>query len=314
MKQKDKKIIKATSHFRLLSLAFLLPPLTVVCLFGLWSSELKENAQLITTQSMFPLAAFILSTLFSFFLLYFLLRGIDMINNKITHIVPLFKLSSYYIEPKTNTRGISHVFSGILNTIDALSVYIKDINQEKVGISDSKFKIEMDSIYDSLLSNIFNRRHTEELLKKSIKELNPAKGLAVAILDIDHFKEINDQYGHDCGDFVLKEIVSLIPSCLRNEDILGRWGGEEFCILTVIDNATIANKIYERVRKRIEGTTLIYIAKEGKHIPIKRTISIGFTFYHHQENTSMEQIVKRADEALYHSKNSGRNMVTVFNL
>jgi diguanylate cyclase (GGDEF)-like protein len=130
--------------------------------------------------------------------------------------------------------------------------------------------------------------------------------LWVLMLDIDHFKKINDTAGHETGDNVLKEISQILKSSLREVDLIGRLGGEEFgVILTDIPQkgaARVAETIRSNIEKAsIEGWTDIYGAL---------TISIGCASV--DNKSTLEQILKKADEALYYSKNKGRNQTTFF--
>ena len=121
------------------------------------------------------------------------------------------------------------------------------------------------------------------------------------ILDIDYFKETNDKYGHQVGDEILIQICNIISNNIRESDIFGRWGGEEFILLlpqTNLDNAYI---VAENLRNKIENHSF---EKVGQ-----KTISIGISQFDNIEDT--KQFIKRADDAMYKAKNSGRNKVLV---
>jgi len=123
--------------------------------------------------------------------------------------------------------------------------------------------------------------------------------LSLAILDIDHFKKINDAYGHSIGDSVLTGVADTIRGTLRKTDISVRWGGEEFLFLMPATTLTESREISERVRHNIEACTY--------HKAIKVTVSIGITEYNCGD--SLDFMIKRADKALYDAKNAGRNLV-----
>lgn len=128
------------------------------------------------------------------------------------------------------------------------------------------------------------------------------KIFSIALLDIDHFKKINDTYGHQAGDFILRLVVEVIMKTIRVEDILCRYGGEEFVIImreTNTDSATIAA---ERVRRNVEQARFNY---EGKPIPV--TVSLGIATYHDGKPGTAEELVKQADGYLYRAKEKGRN-------
>ena len=149
-------------------------------------------------------------------------------------------------------------------------------------------KIEKLAEYDEL-TNILNRRGVIERLKD-------VKNGTILFFDIDHFKKINDTYGHDFGDYVLKEIGKILKSTFRKSDIVGRWGGEEFVVILPCTDYEVALKLAEKLRKIIEN----YYFK-GVHV----TISIGVSEY----RGNLEEDLKKADVALYEAKNSGRNQV-----
>jgi len=130
--------------------------------------------------------------------------------------------------------------------------------------------------------------------------------LSVLMLDIDYFKRFNDTYGHACGDVVLQMVASVIQQNTRNQDMAARYGGEEFVVMLCDTPDTAAVKIAERIRSSIENLDILY---EGQHLSL--TISIGVAVYHPETDTSAKHLVERADKALYESKQTGRNRVTL---
>ncbi len=130
--------------------------------------------------------------------------------------------------------------------------------------------------------------------------------LSISVFDIDHFKRVNDTYLHVAGDFVLKEIASVVQTKLiRLDDVLARYGGEEFVVILFGSNIQQALEIGERLRATIETHDFVY---EGTRLPI--TISVGVATKEPQM-TSWEELFARADSALYVSKNGGRNRVSM---
>lgn len=153
------------------------------------------------------------------------------------------------------------------------------------------------------LTGLNNRVKLDEVLRCREALYNRYKQqYGVILLDIDHFKMINDSYGHLTGDMILKEISSLLKSHLRKTDTIGRWGGEEFLIICPETNRESTGKIAEKLRKEID----IYNFPEGHKI----TASFGVSA--HKEKDDVIQLLKRADEALYEAKNTGRNQVISF--
>jgi diguanylate cyclase (GGDEF)-like protein len=152
------------------------------------------------------------------------------------------------------------------------------------------------------LTSIFNRRKFEEMLQFEIeRNLRYELSLALIMCDIDHFKRINDQFGHDVGDETLKEFSKSISENIRDVDIFARWGGEEFMILMPNATADIANSVAEKLRKLIESTDI----KSADCL----TASFGVTDF--KASDTIDTFIKRADTALYHAKESGRNTVVV---
>ena len=163
------------------------------------------------------------------------------------------------------------------------------------------------------LTGIHNRRYFDERLDEEIsRSLRQNKALSCLFLDIDHFKQFNDVYGHHVGDLVLKEVAKLIKSQMRQSDVLARFGGEEFSVLLVQTDKHTANEIAERIRQQIAAHQ---ISLGDSTLGV--TISIGCsTLDNNMTNLvaskASQQLLARADEALYRSKQQGRNQVNFF--
>ena len=164
------------------------------------------------------------------------------------------------------------------------------------------------------LTGFYNRRQLEERIKQEASNARRQKSPLCGIMtDIDYFKKVNDTYGHAVGDLVLKTISKIIRTQLREYDIAGRYGGEEFSILLPFTKINEAEMVAERLRKTIESKT-IDISKvnpDSETKEIKVTLSLGI--YEMKENDKDEDILKKADSALYEAKNTGRNKVVVHN-
>jgi diguanylate cyclase (GGDEF)-like protein len=163
----------------------------------------------------------------------------------------------------------------------------------------------MASMIDPLTS-LWNRLGIYNILRYRMDEyIMNHKGFAVAILDIDEFKAINDTYGHEVGDHTLRAIAqSLITGC-RDSDAIGRWGGEEFLILINETNPQFALEIAERVRTSIESKHY----KMPALVTQKITATLGLTSIKPGTHPSIEELINKADQALYQGKRSGRNQV-----
>jgi len=158
------------------------------------------------------------------------------------------------------------------------------------------------------LTNIFNRRHFLELSESMIERPLTSNGHASFLLfDIDHFKKINDQYGHFIGDQVLHGIAQTCMKNLRTDDVLGRFGGEEFVILLPETKLEDAKFIAERLRLLIEKTPI------NTDIGlIHTTISIGVAIKGKTSRLTIDQLLSRADRAMYSAKQAGRNRVIIW--
>ena len=157
------------------------------------------------------------------------------------------------------------------------------------------------------LTGLFNRRRFDELMKSEM-DMSHRYGdsNSILIIDIDYFKKINDEYGHPCGDSVLKDISGLLKSKFRKTDILCRIGGEEFVALCKRADKQAAMGIAENLRKMVEDFTMRYGDEE-----IKLTISIGIsTITSASTDRDRDNLYRYADIALYHSKDNGRNRIT----
>lgn len=152
------------------------------------------------------------------------------------------------------------------------------------------------------LTGIANRRAARDVLERSVVNARrSAQCLAVAIADIDHFKAINDRYGHDAGDAVLRAVAQALSSSVRRTDFVARWGGEEFMIVLPHTDANGAQLVCERVRERVADLRV----RVGS-IEIATSVSIGVAML---EEDGIAALVRRADEALYQAKSRGRNRV-----
>lgn len=155
------------------------------------------------------------------------------------------------------------------------------------------------------LTGLFNRRHMIELTEKVLARHNrQSSNLTLMLLDIDHFKQVNDQYGHDTGDRVLEAVTHLLKSSLREQDFIGRWGGEEFLAILPDANFSHAVESAERIRKAVQA---LEMHCDGSKVRV--TLSIGITQYRAGEALSVT--IARADQALYQGKSAGRNRVEV---
>ncbi len=150
------------------------------------------------------------------------------------------------------------------------------------------------------LTSVYNRRKFKEMLQyEAVKNQRYQKSLALILCDIDHFKRINDEFGHNVGDNALKAFAKKITDNIRDVDVFARWGGEEFIILMPNTSTNNANTVAEKLRKIIEMTGIEHVDNF--------TASFGVTEF--KANDTIDSFIKRADDALYKAKEGGRNMV-----
>jgi diguanylate cyclase (GGDEF)-like protein len=158
------------------------------------------------------------------------------------------------------------------------------------------------------LTGIFNRRHFFILAEKEFERaMRYHRPLAVIMLDIDHFKLVNDTYGHQVGDQVLQSVAKICSRLIRKVDFLGRYGGEEFTILLPETKGQHAFNAAERLRKAV--------ASSGVETPQGRvtvTVSVGVSTIEEGKGTSLESLLDLADRALFTAKQDGRNRVHLF--
>jgi diguanylate cyclase (GGDEF)-like protein len=154
------------------------------------------------------------------------------------------------------------------------------------------------------LTGLHNRRYFRQTVTE--ETLCDCEGSTFMLTaDIDHFKKINDTYGHTAGDYILKELSKILTKSVRNTDTVIRTGGEEFSITLYSASKKKAMEIAERIRSRVENYKFKFNGKQ-----IKVTISIGLAEY--EKGDTLEFLYKKSDRALYASKENGRNRITVF--
>lgn len=157
------------------------------------------------------------------------------------------------------------------------------------------------------MTTLYTKRHFQHKIQDYVMNYQVSKrGFCLMMLDLDHFKEVNDKYGHPTGDKVLTDIAGIIRSNTRHGDLPFRFGGEEFAVLIKGDDLEEAHRIAERVRTEVEKNVF-----SCQDITFSKTISIGMACFP-LHFSSAEEIISAADSALYQAKNSGRNQVVVF--
>jgi two-component system, cell cycle response regulator len=158
------------------------------------------------------------------------------------------------------------------------------------------------------LTTLWNRRSILEILNQErSRARREGRPLALALADIDHFKLINDTYGHITGDHVLQEIARRMRSCARDYDSVGRYGGEEFLFVLPGCNGPAADCFGQRLRRAMYGKPIL-----SDHLQLSITISIGVHSLSPCESAPISDLIQRADTALYRAKRNGRNRVVAY--
>jgi diguanylate cyclase (GGDEF)-like protein len=193
----------------------------------------------------------------------------------------------------------------------------RDIRMFSVFASQAAIAIENARLYNETkemsltdsLTNIANRRHFDLILENELKRgRGYSRSVSLAMIDLDHFKEFNDRYGHPAGDQLLIYVARKLKDTVRDTDLVARYGGEEFVIIFPETGSGPAFKVCERVRMAVENAH-ITLKKYGR---VGITISIGLATYP-QSAQSAQELIQKADLALYRAKKLGRNRVETIN-
>jgi diguanylate cyclase (GGDEF)-like protein len=162
------------------------------------------------------------------------------------------------------------------------------------------------TVIDELTETYNYRYFIQKLQEEKRRAIRYSLPLSLIMVDIDRFKKLNDTYGHESGNIVLKELSHIIQECVRDVDIFVRYGGEEFAIILPQTAQSEATVIGERIREQVESA-LIDVGKAGR---LKITVSVGVTSFP-ENGKSQEELVSVADQAMYRAKGEGRNLVRV---
>ncbi len=212
---------------------------------------------------------------------------------------------SEYMYQNVTILPIVNPCNGLVERACMLVYDVTDQATSKLRIEGLNEKLEAISRVDGL-TGLFNRRYWQERFELEYKLIfRTSKQVSVIILDIDHFKKVNDTYGHQAGDTVIKEVASVITQATRETDVCGRYGGEEFVVILPETTAEQANIVAERVRSMTESAVINH---DGLDICV--TISIGVAQFSEDYLTAMRWL-EAADAALYNAKQAGRNRIVI---
>lgn len=216
----------------------------------------------------------------------------------ITSVAPYMYQNATFI-PLTNTTGdVTHLCIIIYDVTDvAISrIELEEANQELKRLSQT-----------DRLTNLNNRGYWQECLQKEFQRQRRSNHVSsLLIFDIDHFKHVNDNYGHAGGDEAIVHLAKLLKKNLRETDIGGRYGGEEYAVILTDTKAKDGYIFAERLRKMVESTVVKY-----NEFEFQFTISLGIAEYNDKVD-SAQNWIEKADGALYKAKTSGRNKVFIY--
>lgn len=264
-----------------------------------WNLFQHEHFQLVVTDWMMPtldglgLIQLIRSTPQNHYTYIILLTAMDEIDNIVVGLEA--GADEYLTKPFNNRELVARVTSGI-----------RIIKLEE-QFSQTRRQLEILAMHDGLTS-VYNRRAIEEYAEAEFNRTNRKENaLSVIMLDIDHFKSINDRYGHKAGDHALRQVAQALMEDLRKYDRVGRWGGEEFILILPDIQPEEAATLAERIRKQIAGLQ-IYL-EDVEPFSVQASLGVACS---HLQFPSLSKLIDAADQALYIAKQEGRNRVFIF--
>ena len=280
--------------------------LTVACaISGPWASILIDPT--ILHGNLFPLlylnVAILLSSILLSPMITFLLASVQMAGLILVRI----------FDPATATNNwpslLSLFFFNAVLSILFNALRKRDqiqIDNQTLLLIQNEAKLRELSVRD-YLTNLFNRRYLEETLEREIQRaMRKESSVGIILLDIDHFKNYNDTFGHSTGDVLIQQISKLLASQIRVEDIACRYGGDEFVLVLPETSLMLLKERAEILQKKVEQLQFTDESKDVGSITISQGIAV-FPIH----GSSGEAIIKAADEALYRAKRKGRNLVEV---
>lgn len=230
-------------------------------------------------------------------------NSIEQCNHIAKHLITLkenqtlFDLITIFNETKIKHIPVVDETTGCLTGIISSSDIISNLN----AISQITELIKIDP-----LTRLMNRHHLTSIKFNLERKIH--SGIAILMVDLDNFKQINDTYGHQFGDSVLRKVGQKILVSIRPYDDAIRYGGEEFLIILYRLTTRDAPNIAERIRHNIEQISF------KEHPEVKITVSIGLTFFDPTKCSSLDNAIHQADKALYQAKQQGKNKVVIFKL
>lgn len=268
--------------------------------------EIKNSINTHFSNIEYTIEIIVINELYTIIIMYFLLFIVTFfiyknINKKFKLLLKdIVILSKTSLSSRKRIEKVSNDELGILTNslneiLDNYENNVSQLNKEKMDYFDLSQKDQ--------LTNLFNRHYLDSILVNCNEQIEEGLIYGIIIIDIDNFKQINDTFGHQIGDEVLKVVAEILTINTRKIDTVGRWGGEEFLCIIMVNDKLSLQQIAENLREIIEKTYL----KTVNHI----TASIGCALLENEKSSS--ELIENADKALYKAKKSGKNRVEVFN-
>ena len=274
----------------------------IICMPPWYFSILaSQSTEVVLLEAMPPVTSFLLPiTMAMVILLKPRIATILVLVTWTTFVTPIFGFLMLHPEQLTPRAIDILIMLGptmfIIMTLLLIGQGLKrDVSKLSIEKSDLKSLAERDA-----LTGLYNRRAGDAFISENIEQCDSEFG--VIMCDIDHFKRINDEHGHDVGDATLREVVARCHMRIRSRDVFIRWGGEEFLILVLDAGINEVARVAEQIRA--------IVSAEPLHSGILTSASFGVTSFH--ELDTPDTLIKRADQALYKAKSAGRDQVVIF--
>jgi len=221
---------------------------------------------------------------------------------------PIVAMACVPIEARGERVGVLTATSGRRGAFDAHHVELLRFVARTIALDVENIRLHRVSVTD-VLTGAYNREFLAQRLPVEIgRALAGEQPLSVAMLDVDHFKAVNDRYGHDVGDEVLAEVAVRLRAAIRGDDLLVRYGGEEFLVVLPRADAERALEVAERMRTRLGGSGF---EVRGVSLDIAASVGVAQLRIDDCRPESAQELIRRADAALYTAKARGRNRVEV---
>ena len=265
----------------------------------------QETGFILFFFSIIPISFFIIAIYKAKNSIFLSMVAISVITYFVIYFLNQYDIIGIRIELTQSQEIIIMIYNSIitfLSIVGSSIVYVTKIKHKEEGLKNKNLKLERLASVDPL-TELLNRRSINQKLELSMqRKSNLNIDFTIAISDIDNFKELNDKYGHVCGDFVLKGISEEIRETVRDTDYVCRWGGEEILILFSSSGQEHAGRVLERIRDNIKKNGVEY---NGEKIDVSMTFGVASS----ENLNSVKDIILKADENLYHGKKSGKNCI-----